>query len=118
MPNELEQSTPAGLILFVDPQMICQLLDAARQDGDLNFRGTGVRIMAMIIRDQFGLNFFRERHDVCFPFFRLCRSPCSQPQSLVFVGEPLNRTSHGRELYQKTKPGFGYTSTWMALPDS
>jgi hypothetical protein len=68
LPNKLEQSPPARLIFLVDPQMIGQLLDAAGQDGDLHFRGTGIRIMAMIVRDQFGLNFFIERHDVCFPF--------------------------------------------------
>src|SRR6185295_33484 len=53
--------------------MICQLLDAARQNSNLYFRRTGIRIMTMIIRYQFGLNFFRKRHDVCFPFFRLWR---------------------------------------------
>jgi hypothetical protein len=53
--------------------MIGQLQNAARQNGDLYFRRTGIRIMTMIIRYQFGLNFFRERHDVCFPFLRLWR---------------------------------------------
>jgi hypothetical protein len=66
LPNKLEQSAPARLIFFVDPEMVGQLLDTAGQDGDLHFRGAGVRIMAMIVCDQFGLNFFRERHDVCF----------------------------------------------------
>jgi hypothetical protein len=71
LPNKLEQSTPAGLIFFVDPKMIGQLQDAAGQNGNLHFWGTGICIMAMIVRDQFCLNFFRERHDVCFPFLPL-----------------------------------------------
>src|SRR6266487_4192089 len=53
--------------------MIGQLLDAARQNGNLHFWGTRIRIMTMIVRDQFCLNFFRERHDVCFPFYKLWR---------------------------------------------
>jgi hypothetical protein len=71
LPNELEQSTPAGLIFFVDPKVIGQLQDAAGQNGNLHFRGTGICIMAMIVRDQFCLNFFREWHDVCFSFLQI-----------------------------------------------
>jgi hypothetical protein len=71
LPNELEQSTPAGLIFLVDPKMIGQLLNAAGEDGDLYFRGAGIRIMAMIVRDQFCLKFFREWHDVCFSFLQI-----------------------------------------------
>jgi hypothetical protein len=71
LPNELEQSTPAGLIFFVDPKVIGQLQDAAGQNGDLHFWGTGICIMAMIVRDQFCLNFFREWHDVCFSFLQI-----------------------------------------------
>src|SRR3972149_6683535 len=67
--------------------MIGQLLDAAGQNCDLHFGRTGIRIMTMIIRYQFGLDFFRERHDVCFPFFRLCRSPCLQPKSHTLLRE-------------------------------
>jgi hypothetical protein len=50
-PNELEQSAPARLIFFVDPKVVGQLQDAAGQNGNLNFRRTGVRIMAMKICD-------------------------------------------------------------------
>ena len=37
LPDEFEKSTPTGLVLFVGAQVICQLLDAPRQDGDLDF---------------------------------------------------------------------------------
>jgi hypothetical protein len=71
--------------------MIGQLLDAAGQDGDLHFRGAGIRIMAMIVRDQFCLNFFRERHDVCFPFLNYA------------APFPTNRTPHfGVSSFQKS----------------
>ena len=35
--NEFEKSTPAGLVFFIGAQVIGQLLDAPRQDGDLDF---------------------------------------------------------------------------------
>ena len=39
--------------MFVGAQVLGQLLDAACDDGDLHFRRAGIRIVAMIIRDQF-----------------------------------------------------------------
>jgi len=122
LPNELEQSTPAGLIFFVDPKMIGQLQDAAGQNGNLHFWGTGIRIMAMIVCDQFGLNFFRERHDVCFPFFELCRSPCPQLSLACSrertVGQDQSRAEIIPEMHVGRIANPTYTSTWMALPDS
>jgi hypothetical protein len=35
--DHFEKSTPARLILFIGAQVICQLLDAPRQNGDLDF---------------------------------------------------------------------------------
>jgi hypothetical protein len=64
--NHFEQSTATGLILFVVLQMLCELSDAICQDGDLHFGRTSVFLVAMKILDRLCLDFFRERHDVCF----------------------------------------------------
>ena len=37
LPNQLEQPTPTGLVLLVDPEVIGQLMNAPCQNGDLHF---------------------------------------------------------------------------------
>ncbi len=64
MPNQFEQSTSAGFIVFVGAQMLRQLLDAACDDCDLHFGRAGIGLVAMIIRDQFGFYFLSQWHDV------------------------------------------------------
>src|SRR5215216_4605264 len=54
----LEQTTTTGFIFLIDTKMIRQLLDTARQNCDLHFRGACISIMTMIVSDEFGLNFF------------------------------------------------------------
>lgn len=63
--NHFEQTSATRLIFFVGAQVIGQLLDASRQNGDLNFGRARIRAVTMIVADEFGLDFFREWHDVC-----------------------------------------------------
>jgi len=56
--DELEKSTPTGLVFFIGAQVIGQLLDAPSQDRDLNFGGAGIAVMAVVLRDEPGLDFF------------------------------------------------------------
>jgi NAD-dependent deacetylase len=67
--NQLQQASPAGLIVLMRTQMVSQLEDAAGQDGHLDLRRTGVGFMAVVIRDDLGFDFLVKRHDVCYPFF-------------------------------------------------
>src|SRR3972149_253900 len=101
--------------------MIGQLLDAAGQNGDLHFGRTGIRIMTMIIRYQFGLDFFRERHDVCFPFFRLCRSPCLQPKPHTLLREnreagPVTWKNYTRKWVTRLRPGSRCRTRSASIP--
>jgi hypothetical protein len=79
---ELEQTTPTGLIFFVCTKMIGQLLDAAGKNCDLHFGRAGISIVAMKVGDELGLNFFLQRHDVCFPFYKIMQvsMPTAQPK--------------------------------------
>src|SRR5512140_1986759 len=62
--NELEQTPAARLIVLVGPQVLGKLLDAAGHDGDLNLGRASIVLMTVVIGDELGLDFFRERHDV------------------------------------------------------
>ena len=102
--------------MFVGAQVLGQLLDAACDDGNLYLRRAGVRIVAMIIRDQFCFYFLSQWHDVCFflswilaaapreCFAKRRTRQVSMPtaQSRMFLaGGPKDRTSHEPGLYQK-----------------
>src|SRR5215211_1756795 len=54
----LEQTTTTGFIFLIDTKMIRQLLDAARQNGDLYLGRTGIRIMTVVIRYELSFSFF------------------------------------------------------------
>src|SRR5690348_16001007 len=40
--DELQQAAARVIVLYVALEMLCQVVDAFRQDRDLNFRGAGV----------------------------------------------------------------------------
>src|SRR5512142_3330725 len=65
MPNQFQQTAAAGLIVPVGTQMLGKLLDAACHDGDLYLGRTSIAFMTVIIGNELGLDFLRERHDVC-----------------------------------------------------
>jgi hypothetical protein len=73
--DHFEQAAPAGFILAIDPEVFSQLIDAARQDCHLDFRGSGISFVAIEILDRFCFNLFGEWHDVCFLSI-IGRSPC------------------------------------------
>ena len=61
-PDELEQPSPGVMILPVGAEMLGQLVDPARQKGDLNLGRARVRIALAVPGDDFSLGFFGESH--------------------------------------------------------
>jgi hypothetical protein len=60
--DQLEQATPAVLIMPVSLEVLGQLIDASRQNGDLDFGRTGIPAVKMIfVYDGIFLS-FRQRH--------------------------------------------------------
>ena len=51
-PNELEQSPPAVVIFRVGLEMLCQVGDSVREEGNLHFRRAGVTIVGSVMRNQ------------------------------------------------------------------
>jgi len=80
LPNEFQQSTAGAVIVRVGAQVLGKLLDSPGENGDLDFRRTGIGIVPGIVRDQFCFVFLCHNHDVCFSFLIvfLSRSPYSQ----------------------------------------
>ena len=66
--NHLKQTPAAGLIVLVCAQVLGQLEDAAGQDGHLDFRRTGIGLVAVVIGNDLGFYFLVKRHDVCYSF--------------------------------------------------
>ncbi len=103
MSHQFQQPAPARLVVLVRPQVLCQLLYPAGDDCDLDLGRARVRLVAVLLVDELGLDFLCERHDVCFLLcLGLRRSPSRQ------LGPP-GRTSHGAELYQ---------NSWGILPSA
>src|SRR3989304_1860276 len=55
--NQAQQTAPRRLVVLVGTQVIGQLFDAPRKDGDLDFGGTGVGPVPMELVDGLGLAF-------------------------------------------------------------
>jgi hypothetical protein len=55
--HEFEKPATTGLVFFVGAQVIGQLLDAPRQDGDLDLGRAGIAVMAVVLCDEPGLDF-------------------------------------------------------------
>src|SRR5690606_24244243 len=55
--DELEQTAAGMMILRVGLEMFGEIVDPIAQDGDLDFRGAGVRLMRAIAADDVGLAF-------------------------------------------------------------
>jgi hypothetical protein len=71
------QQTAAGVVvLFMGLEMFSQVLDAGGQDGDLNFFGTGIRIIAVETVNQFPFLLSRNTHNFLLSFCSI-RSRCS-----------------------------------------
>jgi hypothetical protein len=64
-----QQATPRGVVLFVLPHVLGQVVNPCRQDGDLNFRRSGVRLVPFEFEDYFLFPLFGDRHALsCFPW--------------------------------------------------
>jgi len=59
LPYKFQQTTPGIEILRLFPEMICEVDDPFRQQGDLNFWRTGIIFLASKLLDDFGFTFFR-----------------------------------------------------------
>jgi hypothetical protein len=59
VPDQLEQSTAGRMVLGMGFKMLGQVLDPLGNEGNLNFWGTGVRILLFKILNQLGLLFLR-----------------------------------------------------------
>src|SRR5262249_8646388 len=57
-----EQPTPAGVIFLVHTQMLSQLIDPRREQGNLHFRRTGVRFLAPVFADDLRFAVLGNRH--------------------------------------------------------
>jgi hypothetical protein len=60
--NHIDQTTATRFVVFVLFEMLCELLNSAREYRDLDLRRPGVTIVPMIFADQLGLFFLRKRH--------------------------------------------------------
>src|SRR5262245_23270890 len=60
--DQHQQSSARLMILCVRLEMFRQIVDAFTENGDLNFRGTGVGVVRPVVADQFGLAIFGQRH--------------------------------------------------------
>jgi hypothetical protein len=60
--DQLEQSAAGVMILPVGAEMLGQLVDPAREKGDLNLGRARVRIALAVPGDDFSLGFFGESH--------------------------------------------------------
>src|SRR5262245_19732215 len=53
--DKLQQATPRMMILRVDFEVLCKVVDALAEESDLNFRRSGVAVMRLIAADDPGL---------------------------------------------------------------
>ena len=60
--DQLQQSAAGVMILPVSAEMLGQLVDPARQKGDLNLGRARVRIALAVTGDDFSLGFIGESH--------------------------------------------------------
>src|SRR5207253_6843097 len=60
--DEHEESAPGMMILCVGFEMLCQVVDAFAEDGDLHFRRPGVGFVCLVVTYQLRLAIFGQRH--------------------------------------------------------
>ena len=70
--DHLVHAKTAVVILLVDLEVLGQLSDALREDGDLDLRGTGVVLVGLVVLDNngllvFGNHFLRSFQDFQIP---------------------------------------------------
>ena len=80
--HQHEEPAPAGVVLLVHLEMLGQILDASRQDGNLHFGAAGIRRSAAIPFDNARFVFFGNCHRVPLPVFR---SVLSTPPNLCYI---------------------------------
>src|SRR6056297_3520786 len=83
--DQLEQTTPGMVVLLVGSEMLCEFADAGGQQGHLHFRRAGVRVAATVLRDDFFLLLYRQRHLIS-PENLLFRCPFDKPAILARRG--------------------------------
>jgi hypothetical protein len=52
----LQQTTPRVVVFAVHPQVLGELIDLLRENGDLNLSGTRVPFVAFVLLDDFGFS--------------------------------------------------------------
>src|SRR5262245_28248282 len=77
--DQHQQATPAGMVLDVLLQVIGQLVDSLRQNGDLHIGRTGVSLRTTVILNELRLPIFGNRHDLG-PHFRRPTPPDIPPR--------------------------------------
>lgn len=60
--HHTQQTTPAGIVLLVRPQMLSQLTDSAGQKRNLDLGRTGIVVASLEALDQLLFTLFRNRH--------------------------------------------------------
>jgi len=97
--DELEQSASGVMILPVRAQMLGQLLDPAREQGDLNLGRTRVSIALAVAGDDFQLGFFG---DLAAESQFLDQAPVALQVSLLQV---VQESSAAADELQQPAPG-------------
>src|SRR5262249_2529112 len=87
------------MVLLMNSHVLGQLVDSFRQQGDLNFRGAGVGILASELLDDLGLAFLRTRHRAprCLRRTRLLPGCRVMKRSLLSVGEQFSDEGRGNK---------------------
>ena len=85
-PHHLQETTPRGMVLLADLQMLVEFLDPGRQDRNLDLGGPGVGITPTEIADNLALSFGRNTHGVhpltcCFWYFIFGSGDCTPLQA-------------------------------------
>src|SRR5215216_7127397 len=67
LPDQHQQAAARVMILCVRLEVLGEVVDAFAENGDLDFRGSGVALMCAVVPDQFSLAVFGKRHLWCPP---------------------------------------------------
>src|SRR5258706_6501193 len=77
--DHLEQAAARVVVVLVGGQVLSEILDAARQDGDLHLRRAGIPFVGLILRDDLRLVFRLQRHAFRLPAHSSTRVGGRQP---------------------------------------
>src|SRR5262245_42657208 len=62
LPNEFQQPAAGVVIFCVGFEMLCQVVDSLAEKRNLNFGGSGVVLVGLVIADDFSLVILRDCH--------------------------------------------------------